>query len=671
TLALNDGGAATYTSGSGSNSLTFSDTVAAGQNTSDLTVTAFNLNGATVRDGAGNNANLAGAVTNPPGILTIDTVAPGVPIISQVTDDVIPITGVVANGGSTDDTPPTVRISLSGTNAAAGDQVQLFNGTSALGSAIVLTSGDISTGFVDVTTAALAQGTYNFNAKITDVAGNPSGASSNYTVTIATDTTSPTVSSIVASGAGITNGTGDLNAGKVVTLTVAFSEAVTVNSPGGAPTLALNDGGAATYTSGSGSNSLIFSYTVAAGENTSDLTVTAFKLNGATVRDAAGNDANLAGAVTNPSGTLIIDTSPPGPPTIPQVSDDVLPVTGVVANGGSTNDTTPTIRISLSGTNAAAGDQVQLFNGTSALGSAIVLTSGDISTGFVDVTTAALAQGTYNFNAKITDIAGNTSGASSNYTVTIATDTTSPTVSSIVASGAGITNGTGDLNAGKVVTLTVAFSEAVTVNTSGGAPTLALNDGGAATYTSGSGSNSLIFSYTVAAGENTSDLTVTAFKLNGATVRDAAGNDANLAGAVTNPSGTLIIDTSPPGPPTISQVSDDVLPVTGVVANGGSTNDTTPTVRINLSGTNAAAGDQVQLFNGTSALGSAIVLTSGDISTGFVDVTTAALAQGTYNFNAKITDIAGNTSGASSNYTVTIATDTTSPTVSSIVASGA
>ena len=44
--------------------------------------------------------------------------------------------------------------------------------------------------------------------------------------------------------------------------------------------------------------------------------------------------------------------------------------------------------------------------------------------------------------------------------------------------GAGITNGNGNLNAGKVVTLTVAFSEAVTVNTSGGTPTLALNDVG-------------------------------------------------------------------------------------------------------------------------------------------------------------------------------------------------
>src|SRR5262249_18786303 len=163
-----------------------------------------------------------------------------------------------------------------------------------------------------------------------------------------------------------------------------------------------------------------------------------------------------------------------------QVTDDVLPVTGVVANGGSTDDTTPTVRISLSGTNAAAGDQVQLFNGTSALGSAIVLASGNISNGFVDVTTAALAQGTYNFNAKITDIAGNTSGASSNYTVTIASgaDTTPPTVSSVVASGAGITNGNGNLNAGKVVTLTVAFSEAVTVTTgqaAGQEPTFTVN----------------------------------------------------------------------------------------------------------------------------------------------------------------------------------------------------
>ena len=65
TLTLNDGGTATYTGGSGTSALTFSYTVGGGQNTSDLAVTAVNANAATITDGAGNAANLSGAVTNP------------------------------------------------------------------------------------------------------------------------------------------------------------------------------------------------------------------------------------------------------------------------------------------------------------------------------------------------------------------------------------------------------------------------------------------------------------------------------------------------------------------------------------------------------------------------------------------------------------------------------
>ena len=75
-------------------------------------------------------------------------------------------------------------------------------------------------------------------------------------VVAATATTGPTVSSIVESPS-----SGDLNAGKTVTLTLNMSEAVTVSS-GGTPTLTLNDGGTATYISGSGTNALTFSYTV-------------------------------------------------------------------------------------------------------------------------------------------------------------------------------------------------------------------------------------------------------------------------------------------------------------------------------------------------------------------------------------------------------------------------
>ena len=44
-----------------------------------------------------------------------------------------------------------------------------------------------------------------------------------------------------------------------------MSGAVTVT--GGTPTLTLNDGGTATYVSGTGTNALTFSYTVGAGQN--------------------------------------------------------------------------------------------------------------------------------------------------------------------------------------------------------------------------------------------------------------------------------------------------------------------------------------------------------------------------------------------------------------------
>ena len=67
-------------------------------------------------------------------------------------------------------------------------------------------------------------------------------------------------------------------------MTLAFSETVTV--AGGVPTLTLNDGGTATYASGSGTSALTFTYTVLAGQNTPDLMVTAVNLpTGVTIND--------------------------------------------------------------------------------------------------------------------------------------------------------------------------------------------------------------------------------------------------------------------------------------------------------------------------------------------------------------------------------------------------
>ena len=68
----------------------------------------------------------------------------------------------------------------------------------------------------------------------------------------------------------------------------------------GTPTLNLNDNGVATYAGGSGTSTLRFSHTVAA-TNTAvtALRVTGINLPGsATIRDAAGNSANLS-TITN------------------------------------------------------------------------------------------------------------------------------------------------------------------------------------------------------------------------------------------------------------------------------------------------------------------------------------------------------------------------------------
>ena len=89
-----------------------------------------------------------------------------------------------------------------------------------------------------------------------------------------------------------------------------MSEVVTVNTTGGTPTLTLNDGGTATYVSGSGTNALTFSYTVGAGQNTSALAATAVNLNGGTIKDGAGNAANLSLTGLTQTGPQIDTTAP-------------------------------------------------------------------------------------------------------------------------------------------------------------------------------------------------------------------------------------------------------------------------------------------------------------------------------------------------------------------------
>jgi large repetitive protein len=345
-------------------------------------------------DNAGNTTTTS-AVTATVNTGTVDTTPPTETISTTIITDT-GATGTITSGGVTKDN----TLGLSGTvsDASGVSSVQVYDGATLLGAATII-AGNWS-----YTTPALPDGSHSFTAKATDNAGNTTTTSA---VTAMVDTKPPALSGIVASPA-----TANLNAGKTVTLTANFSEAVAVGN--GMPTLNLNDGGTATYVSGSSSSALTFTYTIAAGQNTSDLQVNGF--NGATIQDGAGNSANLSGITAanpvNPTGTLKIDT-------------------------------------------------------------------------------------------------------------------TAPTVISVVASPS-----TGTIATGKTVKIKLNMSENVTVATGAGSPTLLLNDGGTATYTSGSGTNALTFTYTVPANQGTADLQVIGIILPSAnSIQDLAGNNANLSGA--------------------------------------------------------------------------------------------------------------------------------------------
>jgi hypothetical protein len=584
TLTLNDGGTATYTGGSGTGALAFSYTVAAGQNTADLTVTALNLNGGTIKDGAGNTAVVTGAVTNPAGILLVDGTVPTASSIAATgtgitsgngnlnAGKVVTLTAsfgenvlVTTTGGT-----PTLALSDGGTANYTGG-----SGTSTLTFSHTVAAGQ-NTADLTVTGLNLNGGTVKDAAGNTAViAGNPAG-------TLKIDTTAATVNSVATSGTGITAGTGALNAGKVVTLTATFSENVVVTTTGGTPSLTLNDGGTAAYTGGTGTSALTFNYTVAAGQNTADLTVTALNLNGGTIKDAAGNTAVVTGAATNPAGTLQIDTAASTVSSVATSGTGITSGSGVLNAGKvvtltvnfneavvvTTTGGTPSLTLNDAGVATYTGG-----SGTSALTFNYTVAAGQ-NTADLTVTALNLNGGT------IKDVAGNTAvvtGAVANPAGTLQIDTTAATVSSVVTSGPGITAGSGNLGVGAVVTLTVNFNEATVVTTTGGTPTLTLNDGGVATYTGGSGTTAQAFSYTVAAGQNTADLTVTALNLNGGTIKDVAGNTAVVTGAVTNPAGTLKITTSagfmatPPGAQSFASAASSGPNIYTLSATGSAT----------------------------------------------------------------------------------------------------
>ena len=148
----------------------------------------------------------------------------------------------------------------------------------------------------------------------------------NVTVTISHDVSTPTVVNDTAdvtnatstvTGVTTTTANGTYGVGKTISIQVGFSAAETVT---GLPQLALNSGGTATYSSGSGTNSLTFTYLVGAGDSSAHLdysSTTALSLNGGTIDGPSSVPASLTLPSPGATGSLsansniVIDTVAP------------------------------------------------------------------------------------------------------------------------------------------------------------------------------------------------------------------------------------------------------------------------------------------------------------------------------------------------------------------------
>ncbi|MGK3212962.1 BapA/Bap/LapF family large adhesin [Enterobacter kobei] len=634
---------------------------------------------ATATDAAGNTSQSA-TVTAP------DLTAPDAPTIGSVTDDVGPQTGALTNGSSTNDQRPQ----LSGT-AEAGSTVTIYDGGIAIGTAVVSSNGTWTfTPSVD-----LSESTHQITVRATDAAGNTGPASPVFTLTVdltppatptaivltddtgtirgtitsgtATDASKPILAETGEPGGTITiydngvvvgtttvlpNGTWSIRPDGPLpdgahSITVVETDAAGNQSAASAPItftvdttpplapgnlVVSNDGGSISGTAEPGSTvtirdgNVILGTSVADSEGNFTLTLTPPKLNGETLTanatDAAGNTGPATAAAAP-------DTTPPQTPVIVSVIDDVQATTGPVGQNGLTNDRAPT----LNGT-GEPGSTITISNGSDILGTVNVPSSGLWSF----TPPVPLPNGTYVLTATATDAAGNPSGQSNAWTITVdGTAPDAPVITQVVDDAPGGTLGSLNLNdttndATPTLSGTAEANATVTIRA----------DGVVIGTTVADGLGAWSFTPSTPLGEGPHALTAVA--------TDAAGNTSGVSN-----SWGLIIDSVAPATPVITQVVDDAPEGLGALNPNDSTNDTTPT----LNGT-AEPGSTV-----TIRLDGADLVTVPVGSNGTWTYTpTAPLGEGPHTFTVVATDAAGNTSLPSTGFNIIV--DTTPPVAATI-----
>lgn len=574
-IALNSGAFATYVSGTGTSNLVFSYFLTPGEESPDLdfvSTASLTLNGGSINE-AGLLAGVNTAVltlpapggtgsisddqqividTHPPQVTSVHSTAAdgtyrnGDVIQIVVTFDWnVDVTGTpqlaLNSGGTANYLSGTGTNTLTFRYTVGGGQDSLDLDYASI-SALSLNGGTIAEAGAGGVAANLSLPTPGSAGSISD------------NQAIVVDSDPPQVVNVTSNAAN-----GIYRNGASIQIVVNFDFAVTVT---GVPRLALNSGGVANYTSGSGSTSLVFTYVVAVGQNSLDLDYTstgALTLNGGSIVDA--------GAIPDPAILTL-----PTPGSLGSISDnqqividtDPPVVTGVTSsspNGLYRNGSTIQIVVSFDYAVAASGvPQLALNSGgvanyTSGSGSSALVFTYIVAPGqnSPDLDFASSAALTLNGGSIVE--AGVVSGAQAAVLTLPApggpgsiSDNQALVVNTIPPQVVGVysTAENGVYRTGETLQIIVSFNYAVKVT---GVPLLALNSGGTAAYVAGTGTSTLVFNYTVGAGQSSNDLdvaSIAALVLNGGSIVEA--------GVVSGAQAALLTLPAPGG---VGSISDD------------------------------------------------------------------------------------------------------------------
>ncbi|WP_216594969.1 Ig-like domain-containing protein [Comamonas testosteroni] len=610
---------ATYVSGSGSNILTFSYTVQAGDVSADLdfqSTSALALNGATIKS-AGNDVAIltlptvggANSIAGQNDIL-IDGVAPTVTSVS------VPANGTYVAGQNLDFTvnlseavtvgsvggTPRIAITLDGGGTVFADYIS-GSGTSALVFRLTVASGQLDSNGISVGSAIQANG-----GTVKDAVGNDAVTTLNNvgsTSGVRVDAVLPTASIVVSDTA--------LAAGETSTVTITFSEAVTGLTTAD---FSIANGVLSALSSTDAGITWTATLTPTAAVTDSSNLIT---LDNSGVADLAGN----SGAGTTDSNNYAVDTVRPTASIV--VADTSL-------TAGETSTVTITFSEAVTGLTTADFSVANgVLSGLSSSDGGLTWTATLTPNGAVTDSSNLITLD----NSGVTDLAGN-AGVGTTDSNNYAIDTLRPTATIVVADTS--------LAVGETSLVTITFSEAVNDFTNAD---LTVANGTLSNISSSDGGITWTATFTPTA--NITD-TTNLITLDNSGVTDAAGN----VGSGTTDSNNYAIDTQRPTA-TIA-MADTALKV-------GETSLVTITFSEAVSGFSNA---DLTIANGTL---SAVSSSDGGITWTATFTPTANTSDATNLItldNSRVTDAAGNVGSGttdSNNYAI----DTQRPTATIVV----